>query len=543
MSALASSCAHRDKCSAADVSQPDPAKLKEAQTWIEAVLEERLFDGFGPALKNGALLCRLARTLVPESTGILKKPYVKGQSKFKEMENVTAFIQFCRELGVPESDNFTTVALYEQKNLRQVVTCIHSLGRVVQKQLPNYTGPTLGPKLATANSIGSMQHGKYENFVMDTKTHAYNEKPQFTSRDRKLSFEQESLPCDNYQLAMTAKEFGACICGFSRGAHGLVHAKKDSGGGGSNAFVLGKNTATTKSKLATPCNKFQLDMAGTTFGVCHCGHLRSDHGKTSVPTESQKGKANLGKREEQLREKRAKKALETKLAAAKAAPTQGWITKKGSFVPTWKRRYFVLKDGILAYMVDKDQKVKGQMMLEECLVTVNEDRQGFVIAVPGRKMHCKCDSRAAAGKWIRVLRKEKAPDNQEVGSYKIRRKKGEKNVPPPPPPKSPRVEYGEPSIEVLETKSNMKLYKSSSATGQVLKFEILHEYPRKVSFTIDITGSRNLKLKDGLAGKRTCIVMPRKRTTVALVTVAMPFETWSLNAQYTWEVEMAEGNW
>ena len=88
-------------------------------------------------------------------------------------------------------------------------------------------------------------------------------------------------------------------------------------------------------------------MAGTTFGVCHCGHLRSDHGKTSVPTESQKGKANLGKREELLREKRAKKALETKLAAAKAAPTQGWITKKGSFVPTWKRRYFVLKDGIL----------------------------------------------------------------------------------------------------------------------------------------------------------------------------------------------------
>lgn len=28
---------------------------------------------------------------------------------------------------------------------------------------------------------------------------------------------------------------------------------------------------------------------------------------------------------------------------------QGWLSKEGGSIKTWKRRYFVLKDGVLAY--------------------------------------------------------------------------------------------------------------------------------------------------------------------------------------------------
>ena len=55
----------------------------------------------------------------------------------------------CAKLGVPPEDSFQTVALYEAKDMRAVLTNIHSLGRVAQSL--GYCGPTLGAKLADEN--------------------------------------------------------------------------------------------------------------------------------------------------------------------------------------------------------------------------------------------------------------------------------------------------------------------------------------------------------------------------------------------------------
>jgi len=72
-------------------------------------------------------------------------PRINTQSMpFKEMENVTAFIQACRKLGVMEKDVFSTVDLYEEKNPRAVVNCIHSLGGVVRRTAPSFSGPYIG---------------------------------------------------------------------------------------------------------------------------------------------------------------------------------------------------------------------------------------------------------------------------------------------------------------------------------------------------------------------------------------------------------------
>lgn len=54
-------------------------------------------------------------------------------------------------MGVSEHDLFETVDLYEEKDLNVVVQCIFALGRTIQTTVPSFTGPTLGPRLATTN--------------------------------------------------------------------------------------------------------------------------------------------------------------------------------------------------------------------------------------------------------------------------------------------------------------------------------------------------------------------------------------------------------
>eukprot|EP00004_Rigifila_ramosa_P002938 TRINITY_DN1301_c0_g1_i3.p2 TRINITY_DN1301_c0_g1~~TRINITY_DN1301_c0_g1_i3.p2 ORF type:complete len:186 (-),score=43.31 TRINITY_DN1301_c0_g1_i3:24-581(-) len=73
-----------------------------------------------------------------------------GDIAFKHIENLQIFIRSCKDLGIPGTDLFQPEDLYENKNFNQVVYTIHSLGAHARR-LPNYTGPTLGAKLAERN--------------------------------------------------------------------------------------------------------------------------------------------------------------------------------------------------------------------------------------------------------------------------------------------------------------------------------------------------------------------------------------------------------
>jgi hypothetical protein len=46
------------------------------------------------------------------------------------------------------------VDLYEQKDIGVVLRCLDSLGRTVQRTVPEWTGPQLGVRLATENVSG-----------------------------------------------------------------------------------------------------------------------------------------------------------------------------------------------------------------------------------------------------------------------------------------------------------------------------------------------------------------------------------------------------
>jgi len=99
----------------------------QAQNWIHQVTGKSFRSGFGETLQDGSVLCELVKRLRPSYIAEI----YHGNQPFKQMENVTRFINAARKLGVAEADLFTTVALFELKNLGQVVSCILALKRVI----------------------------------------------------------------------------------------------------------------------------------------------------------------------------------------------------------------------------------------------------------------------------------------------------------------------------------------------------------------------------------------------------------------------------
>eukprot|EP00112_Aurelia_sp_Birch-Aquarium-sp1_P006769 Seg1740.3 transcript_id=Seg1740.3/GoldUCD/mRNA.D3Y31 product="Muscle-specific protein 20" protein_id=Seg1740.3/GoldUCD/D3Y31 len=113
----------------------DPKLEKEATEWIEKVLGEKFFAGASGAdavhekLKDGVILCNLVNRIKPESV----KKINTSTMAFKMMENIGNFLTACEALGVPASDSFQTVDLYEKQNMAQVINAILSLKRRASK--------------------------------------------------------------------------------------------------------------------------------------------------------------------------------------------------------------------------------------------------------------------------------------------------------------------------------------------------------------------------------------------------------------------------
>jgi len=121
---------------------------KESLEWVAIITGDSIetsgdMDNFYEVLKDGTLLCKLANGL---KLGIVKKINTSTMA-FKCMENINAFLEAAKELGVPPQETFQTVDLWERQNLNSVVICLQSLGRKADK----YGKPHIGPKEAEKN--------------------------------------------------------------------------------------------------------------------------------------------------------------------------------------------------------------------------------------------------------------------------------------------------------------------------------------------------------------------------------------------------------
>ncbi|XP_019646992.1 PREDICTED: myophilin-like [Branchiostoma belcheri] len=126
----------------------DPQKEAEAQAWIEELIGEKFPEGvaYEDALKDGVILCKLINVLVPGSV----KRINAQKMPFKQMENIGNFLTAVQGYGVPASDLFQTVDLYERRNIPAVTQCFFAMGRVAQTK-PGYDGPIIGPRQAARN--------------------------------------------------------------------------------------------------------------------------------------------------------------------------------------------------------------------------------------------------------------------------------------------------------------------------------------------------------------------------------------------------------
>ncbi|KAF7275222.1 hypothetical protein GWI33_012069 [Rhynchophorus ferrugineus] len=120
----------------------------ECLVWINQVTGGSVntagdMDNFYEVLKDGTLLCQLVNSI---QSGIVKKVN-NSKMAFKCMENINAFLEAARQLGVPAQETFQTVDLWERQNLNSVVICLQSLGR----KAGNYGKPSIGPKEAEKN--------------------------------------------------------------------------------------------------------------------------------------------------------------------------------------------------------------------------------------------------------------------------------------------------------------------------------------------------------------------------------------------------------
>ena len=79
----------------------------------------------------------------------IKKFKQKGPA-FLLMENIQSFLAAIKKYGVPDEEVFQTPDLFEARNIPQVTLCLYALARTTQKH-PEYTGPKMGPKMATEN--------------------------------------------------------------------------------------------------------------------------------------------------------------------------------------------------------------------------------------------------------------------------------------------------------------------------------------------------------------------------------------------------------
>merc|ERR1712083_1219639 len=124
-----------------------PEQEQEVRDWIEAVLGEPLPSGdYEEVLKDGVVLCKMMNKI---EEGAIKKFKQKGPA-FLLMENIQSFLAAIKKYGVPDEEVFQTPDLFEARNIPQVTLCLYALARTTQKH-PEYTGPKMGPKMATEN--------------------------------------------------------------------------------------------------------------------------------------------------------------------------------------------------------------------------------------------------------------------------------------------------------------------------------------------------------------------------------------------------------
>jgi len=108
---------------------------KELRSWLKEKLpdysetimnEEKTFQHI---LKSGVLLCHLINQIQPNSV----KNISMVKNNFRQRENISMYLAACTTLGLPETALFSTIDLYEDRDMATVLAHLQFLRHWVQK--------------------------------------------------------------------------------------------------------------------------------------------------------------------------------------------------------------------------------------------------------------------------------------------------------------------------------------------------------------------------------------------------------------------------
>jgi hypothetical protein len=103
----------------------------------------------------------------------------------------------------------------------------------------------------------------------------------------------------------------------------------------------------------------------------------------------------------------ARKGTQAFNNAEKALEKSGYLTKLGGKIKSWRKRYFVLKNGTLSYWKsqhDVHRKPQGLIILDEkCRVSRADGANTFEIATESKTYYLTADSQPLMEDWVRVL--------------------------------------------------------------------------------------------------------------------------------------------
>eukprot|EP01100_Stratorugosa_tubuloviscum_P006334 TRINITY_DN273_c2_g1_i2.p1 TRINITY_DN273_c2_g1~~TRINITY_DN273_c2_g1_i2.p1 ORF type:complete len:233 (+),score=107.26 TRINITY_DN273_c2_g1_i2:220-918(+) len=126
------------------MAQIGEAIMREAQEYIESVLQQPFQGSFHEYLRSGVVLCNLINKIRPGTINQINNRTMP----FMQMENIKSYLDACRAMGVPDKDSFVTIDLFEAKDLVQVAQNIlmikrmtghgfeRGVGRSAERQLP-----------------------------------------------------------------------------------------------------------------------------------------------------------------------------------------------------------------------------------------------------------------------------------------------------------------------------------------------------------------------------------------------------------------------
>jgi len=119
----------------------NPTKAAQVKGWLETLCGEKFEGSLQQALKDGTRLCKAINVI---KAGMVKNIYT-GDAPFKQRENIVAYLNGCKSLGMSVTDLFVSQDLYEGSNMVIVIDNILALGGL-SRYVETFSGPYIGPE-------------------------------------------------------------------------------------------------------------------------------------------------------------------------------------------------------------------------------------------------------------------------------------------------------------------------------------------------------------------------------------------------------------